>query len=93
VTASAKPVATAASTALPPARRISRPTSLARALLLATIACGAVAVLRIEVSGHASGSGFRAVSAIALAALAASIVIGASGRVARGGTLVVRFAG
>src|SRR5690349_3894384 len=38
VTASANPVATAASTALPPARMISSPAALASALLLATIA-------------------------------------------------------
>ena len=41
VTASAKPVATAASTALPPARMISSPAALASALLLATIELGA----------------------------------------------------
>src|SRR6185437_6961972 len=39
VTSSAKPVATAASTALPPFWRISMPASLARRLLLAIIAC------------------------------------------------------
>src|SRR5262249_39748023 len=41
VTASAKPVATAASTALPPRAMMSRPTRLAMESLLATIACGA----------------------------------------------------
>ena len=41
VTVSAKPVATAASTALPPARMISAPTRLASSLLLTTIALGA----------------------------------------------------
>src|SRR6185437_9534960 len=39
VTSSANPVATAASTALPPFLRISAPASLARLLLLTTIAC------------------------------------------------------
>src|SRR5450759_4580585 len=38
-TARANPTATAASTAFPPWRRISAPASLARRLLLATIAC------------------------------------------------------
>ncbi len=38
-TASAKPVATAASTALPPARRISRPASEARWCTLTTMPC------------------------------------------------------
>src|SRR5215831_17958339 len=42
VTASAKPVATAASTALPPRTMMSRPTRLAIESLLTTIACGAV---------------------------------------------------
>ena len=41
VTARANPVATAASTAFPPRRRISTPASAASLLLLATIACGA----------------------------------------------------
>ena len=43
VTASAKPTATAASTALPPRASTSRPISVARLSWLATIPCGAVA--------------------------------------------------
>src|SRR5665213_2473477 len=42
VTASAKPVATAASTAFPPARMISTPAWLASALLLTTMPCAAI---------------------------------------------------
>src|SRR3954463_15820612 len=54
VTASAKPVATAASTALPPAFRISSPTALARALLLTTIASPTTGEI-LELNRHDEG--------------------------------------
>src|SRR4051812_15183741 len=55
VTASAKPVATAASTALPPAFRISSPTTLARALLLTTIASPTTGEM-LELNRHDGGN-------------------------------------
>src|SRR5487761_2406875 len=59
VTAIANPVATAASTALPPAFRISTPAWLASALLLATIPCGACVAVwwspTVQLSGNPAG--------------------------------------
>src|SRR3954463_13632809 len=55
VTASANPVATAASTALPPARMISSPAALASALLLATTAFGANVPCSPGLNRHSAG--------------------------------------
>src|SRR5215207_5776871 len=56
VTASAKPVATAASTALPPAFMISSPAALASALLLATIEVGTVVPCSPVLKRHSAGN-------------------------------------
>src|SRR5215471_1488021 len=55
VTASAKPVATAASTALPPRAMMSRPTRLAMESLLTTIACGADVAAAPDWKRHEDG--------------------------------------
>src|SRR5678809_474399 len=55
VTASANPVATAASTAFPPARMISSPAALASELLLATIEVGANVPWSPGVKRHSVG--------------------------------------
>ena len=63
VTASAKPVATAASTAFPPRRMISTPAALASALLLATMPLGATVAVRPAPTFHPAG--MRAAAAAA----------------------------
>src|SRR5687767_15939763 len=55
VTASANPTATAASTALPPRRRVSTPARLASESLLETIARRAYAAARPESNRHSAG--------------------------------------
>src|SRR5215216_4164342 len=62
---SAKPTATAASTALPPRFRISTPASLASGALLAIIACGANAAFAPAGKRHAAGKLAARRSAIA----------------------------
>src|SRR6185312_11689588 len=79
VTASANPVATAASTALPPALRISTPASLARRELLTTIACSASVAGAPARKRHPSGNATRVASlegAPAGAAAAAGETVG-----------------
>ena len=71
VTSSAKPTATAASMALPPALRMSRPTSLAIALPDATMPCGASAMRAVPVYRH-DGAIAAGCCAAALAGSAAS---------------------
>src|SRR5512144_2239141 len=56
VTASANPVATAASTALPPAFMISSPAALASALLLATTAVDANVPCSPGLNRHSAGN-------------------------------------